>query len=197
MISYISGTLTEIESGFIVVEAGGIGYGINVPVTMPARLPGIGSSVKVYTYFHVTDDSMKLFGFYSEDERALFKMLISVSGVGPKVGIAILSTLTPDEIRLAILSDDEKALARAQGLGAKTAKKIILELKDKFAKDIEGGSSVTSNGGAFSSNREDAIAAMVALGISSSDAFSAITKIGDVSEMTTEEILALALKKLV
>ena len=197
MISYISGTLTEIESGFIVVEAGGIGYGINVPATMPARLSGIGSSVKVYTYFHVTDDSMKLFGFYSEDERALFKMLISVSGVGPKVGIAILSTLTPDEIRLAILRDDEKALARAQGLGAKTAKKIILELKDKFAKDIEGDSSVTSNGGAFSSNREDAIAAMVALGISSSDAFSAITKIGDVSEMTTEEILALALKKLV
>lgn len=199
MIAYISGTLAEIDDKYIVVEAGGVGYGITVPATLPARLGDIGSRVKIYTHLQVGEDSQKLYGFYNTEERELFRLLISVSGVGPKVAISVLSSFSPDELRLAVVSEDEKSLSRAQGLGKKTAQKVILELRDKLAPGFAKGASnaVMSGSVEKSQARDDAIAAMVALGYSASEGYGAVSSLGDISGLTGDEILKAALRKLV
>ena len=203
MISYVSGILSEIEENYIVVEAGGVGYGINIPSTLFQKLPGIGSTVKLYTHLQIAEDARKLYGFLSKEERELFRMLISVSSVGPKAAIAVLSVLTPDELRLAVLSEDEKAIARAQGLGSKTAKKIILELKDKFGAADMSGLFAGATAGATKADkaqvtaREDTIAALTSLGYSASEALAAITKVADAASLTSDQLLKEALKKLV
>lgn len=198
MISYISGMLAETGDKFIVVEASGVGYGINVPATLPARLGGIGSAVRIYTHLHISDDSQKLYGFANKEERELFRMLLSVGGVGPKVALSVLSVFTPDDLRLAIVSEDEKALSGVSGLGKKTASKIILELKDKFSAGFsKGGSAAGAPAGRNAGPREDAIAAMVELGYSASESFAAVNSLGDTAGMQADEILGLALRKLV
>lgn len=192
MIAYINGILEEIEPGFIVVESGGIGYGITVPTGSMPCLPRIGEMVKIYTHFHVNEDSQKLYGFSTKEEKELFKMLISVSGVGPKAGIGILSVLSPDDIRLAILSDDDKALSRAPGLGPKTARKIIVELKDKFSKSVVSPSKSVAP--ASVGAREEAISALISLGYSPSESLKAVSKIEIQQDMSAEDILRAALK---
>lgn len=196
MISYVNGVLTEIEEKSIVVEANGIGYSIFVPMTVIPHLNGIGSSVKIYTYMHVSDDAQKLYGFTSRNDREIFKMLIGVNGVGPKAAIGVLSVLNADELKLAVIAEDEKAISRAPGLGAKTAKKIILELKDKFSGDYFSGMDMPKVPEGAVSKREDAIAALVSLGYSASQALSAINKIDDIKDMEVDEIIGLALKNL-
>ena len=133
MIRYIKGTLEMIEEDAVVLDNHGIGYRILVSGALMDRLPGIGGEMKIYTYMNVREDAMQLFGFESMDELEMFCQLITVSGIGPKAGLSILGTLSADDIRFAVLADDAATIAKAPGIGAKTAKKLIVELKDKIA----------------------------------------------------------------
>ncbi|MBM6830146.1 Holliday junction branch migration protein RuvA [Anaerotignum lactatifermentans] len=197
MIAYIKGTLEAKGNGFVIVESGGIGYRIFMSPTALTQMPASGETVKVYTYMNVKEDGISLYGFSSLEEQELFLRLITVSGVGPKGALAFLSQLRPQEIILAILSDDVKTLSKAPGVGRKTAQRVILELKDKFqtaeavAWEIEEQAAPTSAGAKF-----EAIDALTALGYSRSEAAGAVNAVA-AEEMTTEEILKAALKKMV
>lgn len=197
MISYVSGILAEAGEKGVVVETGGVGFFMTVPVSLLAELPPIGSGIRLYTHFHVTEDALKLYGFKSPEDRELFRMLLGISGVGPKAAVGLLGTMSANDLKLAVLADDEKKIARAPGLGPKTAKKIILDLKDKFKlSDLNEAlgmpQSVSAGGG---SEREDALEALVALGYSASESLSLITRLGDTAGMTSDEILSLALRR--
>ena len=136
MYAYIKGTLEETGEDYIVVEAGGIGYQIFTTGQTFQYLPSMGEEVKVYTYLHVREDAMILFGFLTKDDLFVFRLLLGVSGIGPKGALAILSVMTTDDLRFAVLGDDAKAIAKAPGVGAKTAQRLILELKDKICMDV-------------------------------------------------------------
>ncbi len=196
MISFLSGTLAETGDRSIVVETGGVGFFVTVPSTLLDGLPPIGSAVRVYTHFHVSEDAIKLYGFKSREDREVFRLLIGISGIGPKVAIGVLSVMEADALKLAVLSNDEKRISRAPGLGPKTAKKIILELKDKFklgdiGEYVSEGSAVPAASGA----REDAMEALIALGYSPSESLSLISRLSVTPEMTSDEILSLALRQ--
>ena len=170
MISYIKGELTEILSDLIVVETGGVGYNIFVPVSVIDVLPSIGDEIKIYTYLNVKEDEMSLFGFLTRDDLNMFKMLISVNGIGPKVAIGALSNISSDDLRFAVLSDDVAAIKALPGIGPKTAQKLIIELKDKLKLDEVFESALAKN--AVKNNasnnvmliRNDAGEALVSLG---------------------------------
>ena len=133
MISYIRGELADVEENKVIVDAGGIGYGIFMSGHAIGLLPRVGSEVKIYTYLNVKEDCMQLFGFLTRDELSVFRLLITVNGIGPKGGLSILSKLTPDELRFAVMAGDVKLISSAPGIGRKTAEKLILELKDKLS----------------------------------------------------------------
>jgi holliday junction DNA helicase ruvA len=196
MISYIKGKLIEIHSESIVVETGGIGIEIYVPAAL--SLPDTGDEIIIYTYFKVSEDAMSLYGFLSRQDLDMFKQVISVSGIGPKGGLAILSTLSPDELRTAILTEDVKTVSKAQGIGAKTAKRLILDLKDKIdmhkllKEDNVSEPSKSEDG----SKEFEVIEALYSLGYSTSDAARAVREIDISKDMKVEDILKLALKKL-
>ncbi len=195
MIRYIKGELTEIYENTIVVECYGVGYEIMVPASISGMLPQTGNEVKIYTYQYVKEDALDLYGFISPDDLEIFKLLITVSGIGPKGALNILSTISPDDLRLAVLSDDVKAIQRAPGIGGKTAQKLIIELKDKLKlEDVleRKQSNVSVN---IQGPRDEAIEALTALGYSSSEAIRAVRSVED--EVTdSEAILKQALKKL-
>jgi Holliday junction DNA helicase RuvA len=197
MIAFVKGILDTFGEDFIVVENHGIGYKILIPGSDMQQLPGVGNEVKIYTYTHVREDAFLLFGFLTKDGREMFQRLIKVSGVGPKGALGILGTLDTDALRLAILSDDAKAIAKSPGIGAKTAGKVILELKDKVSlEDILPDSSENTagvDGSADNDVRNDAIAALVELGYSASQAASAVRKVQR-PEMSVEDILKQSLK---
>ena len=132
MISYIRGELAAIEKEKVIVDVGGVGYGIFMPEASMGLLPRPGNEVKLHTYLNVREDAMQLFGFLTRDDLEVFRLLIGVSGIGPKGGLSILSKLTSDDLRFAVLSGDAKAISAAQGIGKKTAEKVIIELKDKL-----------------------------------------------------------------
>lgn len=202
MISFIKGELMEIFDDTIVLENNGIGYNIRVPATLLSAVGSIGETLKVYTYLQVREDDLSLFGFLSREDLNIFKMLINVNGIGPKGALAILSTITPDDLRFAVLSDDVKLISSAPGIGSKTAQKLIIELKDKLklsdvfeqalAKNVSG--SLDKTGAASAKN--EAIEALVALGYSSSEAIKAVKKIENIEDMDSEAILKVALKNL-
>lgn len=211
MIAYIKGNLAYTTPDTAVVECGGVGYEIYIPLSVHDRLPGTGSPVTLYTYLHVREEIMQLYGFLDRDSLELFKMLITVSGIGPKGALGILSAMTPDTLRFAILADDAKTIAKAPGIGPKTAKKLVLELKDKMNLQTElerlgaSSSSVvpelpTSSDGADSASvsviRRETIEALTALGYSGTEAMSAVRSIDIADGMTTEDVLKLALKAL-
>ena len=133
MISYIRGTLAEIEEDRILVDVGGIGYGIYMPGESITRLPAVGTEIKIHTYLNVREDAMQLFGFLTKDDLRVFRLVIGVSGIGPKGGLNILSCLSPDDLRFAVMAGDAKAISKAPGIGKKTAEKLIIELKDKLS----------------------------------------------------------------
>ena len=153
MISYIKGALGAVEDDVIVVETGGIGLAVHVPLSLLEELPALGEEVTVYTYFQVREDAMTLYGFLHRQDREMFKQLIGVNGIGPKGALGILSIMRPDDLRIAIVSGDAKAISKAPGIGAKTAQRLILDLKDKV--DLEevmmasfgGGKEDTSGAG--------------------------------------------------
>lgn len=207
MIAYVNGILENIEDGLAVVDVNGIGYNIFISGSTMDRMPGIGEAVKLYTYTNVKEDSFSLFGFLSRDELNLFKMLITVNGIGPKGGLSILSVMTPDDLRFAILAGDSKSLSKAPGIGKKTAERITLELRDKLkiSEDelLSGsgqGSSMDSGlSDSENSARDEAVAALVALGYNSADAMKAVRKVLTADKEAaadTEKLLKLALKEM-
>ncbi len=207
MYYYISGNLTVLESNIAVIDAGGVGYKLTVSGTTHDSLPAPkfnaseAPTVRLYTYLAVREDDMELFGFYSSEELAAFKLLISVSGVGPKAAMAILTLLTPEKFALAVCSEDTKTLSKASGVGAKTAARIVLELKDKLSKENASAISSASSNRTMTSAEEpknrlsEAQDALVVLGYSRSEAVSVLKTI-DTAGLELEDIIRLALKKL-
>ncbi|MCM1307016.1 MAG: Holliday junction branch migration protein RuvA [Butyrivibrio sp.] len=199
MITYVKGELSEIYGNYIVVEAGGVGYEMMVPPSAAGALPPLGSSVKIYAYQYVKEDALDLYGFLSRDDLNIFKLLITVNGIGPKGALNILSVITPDELRLAVLSGDVKRIQSAPGIGAKTAQRLIIELKDKLSlEDVltkgvsDGAQPLRSENGP----RDEAIEALVALGYSSAEAIRAVREVETDEDSDGEAVLKAALKKL-
>ena len=203
MIRYISGTLVAAGEGYVVVDNHGIGYHISVPSSVLEKLPSLGQEVKIYTYLHVREDVLQLFGFLSMDDLEVFGQLITVNGIGPKGGLGILSVMTADDLRFAVMADDAKTISKAPGIGAKTASKLILELKDKLKiKDVvenaleRGEATGKEQSGAKSKVVSEAVEALVALGYPAADAMKAVRQVQDPEELTTEELLKQSLKQL-
>lgn len=215
MFYYISGKLAalerELDRGFAVVDAGGIGYKLTVSGTTYDRMPPHLSvsqppEVKLYTYMSVREDDVELFGFATLEELSAFKMLISVSGIGPKVALSVLSLLTPEKFALAVCSDDKKTISKANGVGAKTAARIVLELKDKLMKSSMGTTDVASDNVQVNavgvsnvttrSKISEAQDALAVLGYNRMQINAVLNSI-DVASLSLEEIIKAALKKLV
>ena len=202
MYSYMKGKLEEVNTDHIVVENNGIGYMIYVPTNTFSYLPSIHESIKVYTYLYIREDAMILYGFLTKDDLEMFKLLITVNGIGPKGGLAVLSALSSDDLRFAILSDDAKAIAKAPGVGAKTAQRVILDLKDKvsledaFEKKLEhnnpNADAVAQS--ALSAVKNDAVLALTALGYSSTESMKAVSRVDIDDSMDVEDVLKSALK---
>ncbi|MBQ8730978.1 MAG: Holliday junction branch migration protein RuvA [Lachnospiraceae bacterium] len=212
MIAYVKGTLADITSEqAVIIESGGMGFEILVPTSVIPVLPPVGSEIKLHTHFQVREDAMNLYGFLTKEDLKIFTMLIGVNGIGPKGALGILSAITPDELRFAVLADDVKAICKAPGIGTKTAQKMIIELRDKLKLSdvfndnganesgaIELGVQGTDTKTATGDIRKEAIMALVALGYSSSEATKAVGQV-DISasdDMTVEELLKAALKKI-
>lgn len=200
MYYYIKGTLEVNEPTFAVIDACGIGYKMTVSQTTHDGLPSRGSQVKLFTHMSVREDGIELFGFLTQEELSVFRLLIGVSGVGPKVAISILSYLSPEKFALAVSSEDKKTLSKANGVGAKTAARIILELKDKLGADMSfsDASSVPDSSGASApscENLSDAIEALSVVGYTRSEILSALHGV-DTKNMSVEEIFKAATKRL-
>lgn len=207
MFSYIKGPLTEICEDMVVVEAGNIGWNIHVPISVLENLPHIGEEVKIYTAFQVREDAMTLYGFLDRQDLQMFRMLLGVNGIGPKAALGILSSMRPAALRMAILSEDAKSIARAPGIGPKTAKRVILDLKDRIKTEellpgaISDGSQ--ENGAEFASlaaaggAAKEAVEALTALGYSLAEASKAVRQAAVGESMTTEEVLKASLKYLI
>lgn len=204
VISFIRGPLVEKEEDVIVVEAGSVGYNIHVPLSLLEELPPLGNEVRIYTYLQVKEDSMSLYGFGSRQELKLFKQLLGVNGIGPKGALGILSAMRPDDLRLAVISGDAKAIAKAPGIGVKTAQRLILDLKDRISVEdmlgtAENGAeknNETGKAGLTDSAGREAVDALVALGYSAMEAAKAVRKVEMTEEMTAEEVLKASLKYL-
>lgn len=205
MFYYISGKLAHLDPSFAVVDAGGVGYKLTISGTTHSDMPphltvSEPPTVKLFTYMSVREDGVELFGFSREEELSSFKLLITVSGVGPKAAISILTQLTPQKLAVAICTDDKKAIAKANGVGPKTAARIVLELKDRLQKETvfegEGLTSIEESISAVpSSKRKDAEDALSVLGYSRSEASAALRGM-DIENLELDDIIRLALKKL-
>lgn len=200
MYEYIKGTLEETGSGWIVIDNQGIGYQMQVSARLMEELPMIGTKVKIYTYLNVKEDAMSLFGFLSKDDLHIFKLLLAVNGIGPKGALAVLSVLSADDLRFAVVGGDAKAIAKAPGIGAKTAQRVILELKDKLnIEDVFEKADQTADipvKAVDQTAKNEAIQALTALGYSASEALSAVSKLEITEDMDTENILKAALKQM-
>lgn len=201
MIGYIKGTVAELSADRLILENGGIGYEIFVPASVLDAGIRQGQELKVYTYLHVREDALQLFGFQSRDELQTYRLLLGVSGIGPKAAIGILSAMSVDTLRFAVLSDDAAAIAKAPGIGKKTAQKLILELKDKFSLEEAFEKKLAANQqDAAEPVSEDAaseaVQALVALGYSGTEALQAVRKVEGAADMDTKAVLKAALKNL-
>ena len=204
MIAYIRGTLAYIEpeESMAVLETGGIGYRILMSGRDLDLLPAAGEELRLYTYLQVREDAFVLFGFFTREDRKLFQQLLSVNGIGPKAALGVLSALSADDLRFAVLADDAKAIAKAPGIGLKTARKLILELKDKlsleeaFEARLENSQAKAAAGAApdLSEARNEAVEALTALGYSASDSLKAVRKVEAADGMNVEDVLKAALK---
>ena len=198
MIAYIRGIFEEITEDGIVVEAGGVGYGIAVSPALASSLSQ-GEEVKIYTYFQVGEDTQKLYGFGSREDRRVFTQLLKVPGIGPKLAMGIMSAIDTDELKLAVITGDVKRLSRAPGLGKKTAEKLILELKDSFdaAEVITGGKNESTGTALVMEDAfSEAAQALIALGYSSSEAMKAVRTVESRDGITTEDVLQEAFRHL-
>lgn len=198
MIYSVKGKLIHKEQSLAVIECGGVGYACRTTLSTASRLGENGSECSLYTYLHVREDAVELFGFSSQEELNCFKMLLSVSGVGPKVALAILSDTTPEGFALNVATGDYKAFTKTKGVGPKLAQRVVLELKDKITNEqltsgVTGVSEISvavSSGG----NQSEAISALVVLGYSQAEATSAVAKLNPT--LPVEELIKSALKKI-
>lgn len=199
MIGFVRGIVEEIEDGSLIIDRNGIGFQVFVPGGVLGKQYRIGEEVKVYTYLHVKEDVMQLYGFLTKDDLSVFKLLLNVNGIGPKAALGVLSGITADELRFAVLSDDAATLSKAPGIGKKTAQKMILELKDKFSLE-DAFEQKLSNvqernlGDADQDVAKEAVQALVALGYSNTEALQAVRKVEMQGDMDTESVLKAALK---
>lgn len=201
MVSYVRGELVAIEEDKVIVDVNGVGFGVFMPVQSMNYLPMLGEEVKLYTYMNVREDALQLYGFLTRDDLKVFKLVIGVSGIGPKGGLSILSQMSPDDLRFAVMANDAKTIAKAPGIGKKTAEKLIIELKDKL--DIEDvlnktvdDSDVVILPNASNEVQAEAVQALVALGYGSTEATKAVKKVPIDEETTVEELLKVALKNI-
>ena len=197
MIYCLTGKIVKKSMNAVVLSCGGVGYYAQCPASVAGALPGVGRDATIYTVMSVTENDVSLYGFATEEQQACFEMLTAVSGVGPKVGLAILSVMEPERVALAISAGDHKAFKAASGVGPKLAQRIVLELKDKVAKGFVDGISLEDVAGASAQtpaaqSSSQAIAALVSLGYSQSEAALAISKID--ATLPVEEIIKLALR---
>lgn len=201
MIAYLKGTVSAVTESRLILDVNDIGYQVFISSRDASEMPGRGEEVKIHTYLDVKEDSMNLYGFLSEDDLDIYKLLLTVNGIGPKAALGILSALTADNLRFAVLADDVKTISTAPGIGPKTAKKLILELKDKlsledaFEKKMENTAQAAASQ-EMADARSEAVQALTALGYSGSDAMKAVRKAGATEDMDTETILKLALKQM-
>ncbi len=203
MIRFVHGVLREVNEGLVVLEAAGLGYGIRVPLSVLPELPSIGQELQMYTYLSVREDAMELFGFLTAEDREMFVQLLSVSGVGPKGALGILSVLRPDALRFAIVSGDSKAIQKAPGIGKRTAERVILDLKDKVdatgVMDAGAGGKEADGNVSFGKMRsaaQEAAEALVALGYSAGEAERAVSKVELTDDMTADDVLKQSLRHL-
>ncbi len=200
MIAFIKGRVEEVDEDSVSIEVGGIGYRVYVS-ELTKNIVQTFETTKLYTYMSVREDAIILFGFLSKEEFQLFKFLISVTGVGPKAGLSILSTLDCSQLCFAILSGDSKSISKAKGIGNKTAERIILELKDKvstnscFLATLNCTPEMSQNI-VEKEKQKDVIDALISLGYTGTDAMRSITKINNIEQLTEEEILKIALKNI-
>lgn len=198
MYAYFIGRITYMTADSVVLEVNNIGYNIKVSAQTIQNLGHLSGEVKLYTYTYVKEDALGLFGFLTREELELFKMMLTVNGIGPKGALSILSTLSVDTLRFAILSGDAKSIAKAPGVGAKSAERLIIDLKDKInAEDVFTLNSSESNAGIVTQElpaKKEAIEALTALGYSATDALKAVNQITCTEDTTVEEILKQALK---
>lgn len=201
MIAFVKGRIDEIAEDNVVIDIGGIGYNVRISGETAALLSGRKEEVKLYTYTCVREDAFNLYGFLTKDELEIFKMLITVNGIGPKGGLAILSVMTADDLRFAIMSGDAAAISKAPGVGKKTAERVILDLKDKISlEDTLVHKEILKSGGGEAVSeqhaRNEAVEALVALGYSASDALHAVKSVEADENTDVETILKLALKNM-
>ena len=201
MYAYIKGILAEITEDAIIVENQGIGYEIAVPGQVFDYLPSVGEEVKIYTYHYVREDAILLYGFLPKEDVQIFKMLIGVSGIGPKGALAILSELSTDDLGFAILGDDAKAIAKAPGVGAKTAQRVIIELKDKLSLEDAFEQKLANQAQKAELNpavgvKNEAILALTSLGYSQSEALKVLQGIEISPDDQVEDVLKMALKQM-
>uniref|UniRef100_UPI003FED5870 Holliday junction branch migration protein RuvA n=1 Tax=Lachnospira sp. TaxID=2049031 RepID=UPI003FED5870 len=202
MLSYIIGEVAEISADTVVIENNGIGFNIKTSAMTIDSLPPVGDMVRIYTYLHVREDAMQIFGFLSKDELEVFKLLLNVNGIGPKGALGILSAISTDDLRFAVLSDDVNLIKSCPGVGAKTAQKLIIELKDKLR--LEDAFEMVVNNNNKKNTVQDntvivmneAVEALVSLGYSSKDAIAAVKKVENIQNKNSEQILKEALKGL-
>lgn len=201
MYAYLNGIVADVWEDGCVIDVNGIGYNVKISGSTFSRLPGIGEEVKLYTYTSVREDALQLFGFLSRNDLEMFKKLITVNGIGPKGGLALLTVMSADDLRFAIISQDVKAISRAPGIGKRTAERLILDLKDKLdidagmiGREIEGYTAAMH----ASENIQltEAVEALVALGYGQSEAAKAVSRVENAEQLDSGALLKAALKKL-
>lgn len=203
MIQFIRGELVSYEEDRILVDVNGVGYGIFMSGSAMGKLPPVGREVKIHTYLNVKEDALQLFGFLTRDDLKVFKQLIGVNGIGPKGGLAILSVLTPDDLRFAVMANDVKAISSAPGIGKKTAEKIILELKDKLSIEdaldhaVSKEAVVSGVADNYHEIMSEAVQALVALGYGNTESLKAVKQVDITESMGANEVLKQALKHMI
>lgn len=199
MYAYFKGKIAVKEPDLVIIEVAGIGYNIRISSGTASLLPPVGEEAKLYTYTAVREDAIALYGFLTKDDLDIFKLLIGVNGIGPKGGQSILSVMSPDELRFAILSGDAKMIAKAPGIGAKTAQRIILDMRDKVSLEdtLHTGEEEIRVDPSVSDVLREAVEALTALGYGVTEATRAVKAVKDAEQMTVEDILKASLKHLI
>lgn len=200
MIAFVQGVIEDINEDTVVLAVGGIGINVKISASTAAKLPGIGEEVRLHTYTLVREDAFLLYGFLSKNDLDIFKLCITVNGIGPKGALAILSVMDADSLRFAIMTKNIKAISQAPGIGARTAERLILDLKDKIhVDDVLIGREVaeTAVGNHISSQKQEAVEALVALGYGQTESIKAVNAISGIEDMDSGTVLKAALKHLV
>lgn len=200
MIAYVNGIIDDISDDNVVIDVNGIGYNVRISADTASRLPGEGEMVRLYTYTLVREDAFQLYGFLTKNDLDIFKKCITVNGIGPKGALAILSVMDADSLRYAIMAGDTKAISRAPGIGARTAERLILDLKDKIKiDDVLIGKEIAATASAQTADtpqKREAVEALVSLGYGQTESVKAVNAIENIETMDSGAVLKAALKKM-